>query len=83
MHILVHSLSWGASSRPVATGGWRYFSPCQAPNPLREAANQNMLQLSHGLYKEVQDDFRGDGSAGVLQRAGKSSADGARRVGHV
>ena len=25
----------GASGRPVATGGRRYFSPCQAPDPLR------------------------------------------------
>lgn len=36
-----------------------------------------MLQLTYGLYKEVQDEFGGDGGAGVLQRTGKSSADGA------
>ncbi len=31
----------GASGRPVATGGRRYLSPCQAPNPLR----LNMIEL--------------------------------------
>ena len=29
-----HVHSRGASSQPVATGGWRYSSPCQAPDPL-------------------------------------------------
>ncbi len=29
-------LSRGASGRPVATGGRRYSSPCQAPDPLRK-----------------------------------------------
>jgi S-adenosylmethionine:tRNA ribosyltransferase-isomerase len=31
-----NGLSRGASGRPVATGGRRYSSPCQAPDPLRK-----------------------------------------------
>ncbi len=38
----VHSR--GASSRPVATGGWRLSSPCQAPDPLE----LNCFQISQG-----------------------------------
>ncbi|MBQ1373270.1 hypothetical protein IIY66_00485 [Candidatus Saccharibacteria bacterium] len=30
-----HTLSRGASSRPIAMGGWRYTSVCQLPDPLR------------------------------------------------
>ena len=46
-----------------------------------KTCGSSMLQLRYGLYTEVQDGLWGDGSAGVLQRAGKSGANGALGLG--
>ena len=41
----------------------------------------DVVQLRYGLYSEVQDDVRGDGRAGLLQRRGEGGEDRAYRVG--
>ena len=38
--------SRGASGRPVATGGRRYSSPCQAPDPLEFNSNSSIITKS-------------------------------------
>ena len=38
--------SRGASGRPVATGGRRYSSPCQAPDPLEFNSNSSIISKS-------------------------------------
>ena len=44
--------SRGASGRPVATGGRRYSSPCQAPDPLESNSNSFITKTSLEMIAE-------------------------------
>ncbi len=50
----------GASGRPVATGGRRYPSPCQAPDPL--GSDKNSITVKKMLGDNVSETVRDNGS---------------------
>ena len=74
----------GASGRPVATGGRRYSSPCQAPDPLRLDIIESHLQGFVGKITQTPPKFSAvkinDQRAYKLARQGKNFEIPSRKV---